>query len=299
MNEEHPTFKETGPDQFIHEIASPLIAVRNGKEEYVSGTAFVIGRFFAITAYHVLADFVERYEGVRDVESSLNISFEILLFLTQNKGRDIMPMKVMRVWRSAPLDLAVIALGVPHDWPDDYRWKAPAISLLPPKVGTRISAFGFATPELTPSSTDEPSLVNLHPVTATGLVQEIHHDRRDAVRLPFPCFCTNARFDGGMSGGPVFNEDGCVCGVVCSSFPALNADESHVSYVSTLWPIIGTMIDATESSASGASYYPLHDLFKSGAIYTSDLDHVELVVNESGTRVPSVRYDRKIWEKSE
>ena len=141
--------------------------------------------------------------------------------------------------------------------------------------------------------------MNLHPVTATGLVQEIHHDRRDAVRLPFPCFRTNARFDGGMSGGPVFNEDGLVCGVVCSSFPALSADEPHVSYASTIWPMIGTMLDATESSVSGAPYYPLYNLFKSGAIYASDLDHVELAVNENGARVPSARYNRKAWENSE
>ena len=76
------TFVETGPENLVHEIVSPIIAVRNGREEFVSGTAFMIGRGFALTAHHVISDFVARYEGVRDVESNLNATYEMLVLLT-------------------------------------------------------------------------------------------------------------------------------------------------------------------------------------------------------------------------
>ena len=35
--------------------------------------------------------------------------------------------------------------------------------------------------------------------------------------LPFPCYHVGARFDAGMSGGPVFDEYGSLCGLVCAS----------------------------------------------------------------------------------
>jgi len=55
-------------------------------------------------------------------------------------------------------------------------------------------------------------------LTATrGKIEEVHPVSRDAVRLNFPCFLTDARYDAGMSGSPVASDDGRVVGVVCSS----------------------------------------------------------------------------------
>lgn len=139
-----PAFVSTPAEQPIHQLASPLIATCNGQVEFVSGTAFVVGRGYALTAYHVIADFLARYEGVQDPVAQLDVSFELLLFVSLDEGKRTLPMKVLRVWRSAPLDIAVLALGVPEDLPDDYRWKVPRLRLLPPKVGAHISAFGFA-----------------------------------------------------------------------------------------------------------------------------------------------------------
>lgn len=292
-----PTFKETPSDQVIHEIASPIIAVRNGQEEIVSGTAFVIGQGIAITAYHVIADFVERYEGIRDVESYLNISFEILLFLSLNQAKDVLPIKVLRLWSSKPLDIAILALGVPDGWPDNYVWKTPQLNLLPPKVGERIAAFGFALSDVRHNEGEPHPTIDLHPRTSTGIVSQIHHQARDSSRMPFPCFQTNARFDGGMSGGPVFDSSGSVCGIICSNLPPTDEDEEHISYASTLWPIAGIAVDAGEKSFSTGIYYPFMQVLQSGAVSAKDLENVSVERGTGDLWSPMATYDAKAWEE--
>ncbi|HWZ71257.1 MAG TPA: trypsin-like peptidase domain-containing protein [Casimicrobiaceae bacterium] len=295
---QEPTFKESGPEQLIHEIAMPLIAVaQDGNQEYVSGTAFVIGRGWALTAFHVLDDFVLRYEGVRVGDGNPNISFQILAFLTVEAGKKVLPLRVMRIWRATPLDIAVLAFGVDNDWPDDYVWKVPALDLLPPKCGTPIFGFGFANPSLDRPGNAGPPLLNLHPRTTTGHVIEIHHELRDTSRLPFPCFRSNARFDGGMSGGPVFNKaSGKLCGVICSSLPGTNPDEEHVSYVSSLWPIIATPIDATDTEVSGAARYPLMRLFENRILNATNLERVGLTLDSERRTIPFAHYNRAEWD---
>ena len=264
-----PYFKETSPDQIIHEIAMPLIAVghRHGQvEEYVAGTAFVIAHSYALTAYHVIEDLVGRYEGHAHHAGALDVRFELLTLLSLDGNTRQLPMKALRIWRTAPLDMAILALGVPQDWPTDYRWKVPVLQLLPPKPGDEIVAFGFANTTVI-AREGEPSEVLLHPSTAMGHVIEVHHNARDSYRLNFPCFRTDARFDGGMSGGPVLNNrTGQICGVVCSSLPPNADDESHVSYASTLWPIVGTPLDDPTKPVGDSPTTRLIRLMETGLI---------------------------------
>jgi hypothetical protein len=56
-------FTRTEATQLIHQVVTPLIAVRDGREEYVSGSAVVVAPGWAITAYHVIEDFLKRYAG--------------------------------------------------------------------------------------------------------------------------------------------------------------------------------------------------------------------------------------------
>jgi hypothetical protein len=38
-----PDFKSTSITQPVHRVVTPLLTIRDGREEYASGTAFVIG----------------------------------------------------------------------------------------------------------------------------------------------------------------------------------------------------------------------------------------------------------------
>jgi hypothetical protein len=68
--------------------------------------------------------------------------------------------------------------------------------------------------------------------------------------LSFPCFQVNARFDHGMSGGPVFDETGCLVGVICASLPGEDGAE-HVSYVAGLAPMLDMSIMRPPAKARG------------------------------------------------
>ncbi len=126
--------------------------------------------------------------------------------------------------------------------------------------------------------------------TTTGTVLEVHHERRDSARLPFPCFRTDARFDGGMSGAPVFDENGHVCGVICSNLPPAAPDGEHVSYVSTLWPLLAIPIDAPWDRYPAGTRYPLYEYAAAGILDTVGLEHVALEKRPEGDRV-ICRYD--------
>jgi hypothetical protein len=89
-------------------------------------------------------------------------------------------------------------------------------------------------------------------VASIGEVRKVYYARRDSSHLPFPCYQVSARFDRNMSGGPVFDEDGLLCGIVCNGMedrPAAEAvcnvieDEAEaepVSHAAALWPIFAS-----------------------------------------------------------
>jgi hypothetical protein len=156
-------------------------------------------------------------------------------------------------------------------------WKTPKMNLLPPNVGTRIQGFGYPKSEITDMILNEKN-INLtwgdSPSTTIGKVMEIHSEKRDSSMLNFPCFRTNARMDTGMSGGPVFNEKGELCGIVCSSL-----EMENVSYVASLWPSMATMIDFEREDIAPGTKYPVLDLVRSG--YMSALNWQKLSLEDN------------------
>jgi len=162
--------------------------------------------------------------------------------------------------------------------PEGFIPGAPQIDLAPPAVGERVHAFGY--PKTKVESTPERLLVALDGHTSGGDVAEIHHVRRDRSMLNFPCFAVNMRVDGGMSGGPVFNADGHLCGIACSSFDL--GDDGHVAYVSTLWPLLGMAITIPIEDPPSMPY-PTRVLFERSIVAGIGWKEVGIVVTEVGT----------------
>jgi hypothetical protein len=295
-DQEETPFRKARDDEFFHEIASPLIALRNGKEERVEGTLTVIGRGIGLTAQHVLAELLHRYDDVDDAGldgTELSITFQLLGLVRRNGGKDAFPLHIRRCWSFGPTDLAIVEL-IPDSAADlTIPWSIPMMSLLPPRVGTRVAAFGFPNCSITRDSDQSRPMFNWSPTVSTGIVEWIDHSMRDKVMLPFPCYRTNARFDGGMSGGPVFDERGCLCGIICSSYPHINGDDAHISYVSTLWPIVGARIPI----GPNGSFHTIYELFTAGVMRAIDLQSVNFRIDEKGNYRSKAEYSEALWEE--
>ena len=163
---------------------------------------------------------------------------------------------VRRIWPSPHSDIAFLKLEPWSETATKHKWRWPVLNVLPPAVGSRVSAFGYHSSFITPGAeiTWQQAASNSH-----GRVEEVFDVRRDTVQLAFPCFSVDARFDGGMIGGPVFNEAGEMCGLVCSSIPAAPPETRHTSFVTSLWPALGVPLDMNRVGKP-QGFYPAIEL---------------------------------------
>jgi hypothetical protein len=61
--------------------------------------------------------------------------------------------------------------------------------------------------------------------------------------------------------------------MICSSLPASSPDEDHVSYVASLWPITGVMLDVPHAEKSPGSRYPLLAIVRGVAVDARRVSH--------------------------
>ena len=111
--------------------------------------------------------------------------------------------------------------------------KVGFMDVYPPSVGTSVAAVGFPKTKLDTTKGIQGLGLGLNPSVTTGRVTAVYEDHRDLGMLDFPCFEIATHVFGGMSGGPVYNETGRLCGIVCASM------EGHPTfYAVTLWPAL-------------------------------------------------------------
>ena len=271
-----PTWRGTSLDSPVTKVAIPLMTAV-GSELYASGTACIIAPWLAITARHVVEDHFERFLGRRP-NTTDEASHITRTYIVPGGGQPVIPLVVQRTWYLEPYDIAVLYPSPGSEMDPNHVWDLPTFSLLPPRAGSRISAFGYPNSKFVSIGTNNYEL-QLDAHTTDGIVQEVHHEKRDGVRLSFPCFRTNARFDGGMSGAPVFNDQGSVCGLICSSLPPTTPDEDHASYVSTIWPMLLIQIDAPWGRYPAGTRYCLYEYAQEKIIPTIGLKF--LILNKS------------------
>jgi hypothetical protein len=210
--------------------------------------------------------------------------------LAQLLGETLNLWAVTRLWTSTLTDIVVLRLTPYSPGARNYRFRHLTLDLLPPWVGERINAFGFR--ENVTIQDERAIQVQLRPSSSQGTVAEIHHERRDAGMLRFPCFRTNARFDHGMSGGPVFNSSGHLCGLICDSLPAANENEEHASYAASLWPAMAIPIDIDRAGRPPGVRYHLFELVADNILVARNADRIILEANDGlgtpriGLRLP-------------
>ncbi|RFP27443.1 serine protease [Duganella sp. BJB476] len=286
QQETQPQFSPTGHETPLTEYAILLIASK-GEKCFASGTAIIVGSNLAITATHVISDFMKMFDNVdypQDGAFTADFSIQAVQIIGQQQ---IAVWNVVKTYNATALDITFLAL-LPHtDTAEAYRWRIPVIALTPPATGSTVLAFGYPRSSAKIAglfSGDVEISVISEPAQATGTVLEVYPQSRDSVMAPFPCFLTNARLDGGMSGGPVFDDQGRLCGIVCSSLPPSEDDDSHSSTVSLLWPALVTEMDLPVTGLPPGGKYEVLELAKLGIIVVEDIERLRVQRHADGSK---------------
>lgn len=211
---------------------------------YPCGTAFLVGPNLAMTATHVLDQpFDRRFHDCPPEEFAV-VAFQVvarrpspLLWRVKSMGR--YPSLSEKYDR--PFDIGLLALtpfGEAISEIEPYRHLFFELNVATPRINARIVAYGFTKSRLQPSLEDPMEYTLTHTFQRVeGTITAVHFPMRDQAGMPFPCFEIDGDFDPGMSGGPVLNSHGHVCGVIS------RGSGLGVSWASVLWPALGISIE--------------------------------------------------------
>ncbi len=263
-------FKATELESPITEHALVLVG-GNDIETYALGSAVFIAAELAITAKHVVEEFWNRlgaghrFEGGRPLEGQ----FSILAVQYPGASSDPALWRVSFVWGARFTDIAFLALTSANNLAERYAWDSTLkLNLLPPTLGERVVGFGYAASAVEITEVGQMRLA-LHPSTTGGMVTAVFPEYRDRGMLKFPCFEINTHFVGGMSGGPLFNEAGELCGVICAS-----RDGEPIAYGATLWPAMGTVITHQGPGMVCKGAYPVFEMAQVGILAASGWERI-------------------------
>lgn len=263
----------------ISESVMPLVATTPSQQVFNIGTCFVISSFgLVLSAEHCLKGTITRLErgGDRKVlnapdDQVLRLKdFALAVFWTRTKldGRlEGMPWPVYGAHAVRPLDVMAATLKPAVDdlTEQAFRFRSLPISPAMPPASSRVFALGYhemndvgnfgllASSDEKPNSAPRQMYVEREQrfSVAVGHVENIYSERMDRGMCKFPCFTLDldTELPHGFSGGPVINENGCVCGVVSGGRVA-----------SLLYPALLTPVEL----ASGSTQ--LLDLVRDGHI---------------------------------
>jgi len=259
-----PFFRDSPPTDPIQEFALRVVVELPNWELHVIGTATLIGVHLAVTAKHVL-EYANRTFGAKRTQQGIEVDTYSLRLYQVLPGPVYRIWNVFRAWCSSS-DIAILQLGLDGASGTETKieWRSPLVRVVPPPTDQKVLAFGYRESriEVTESAGGVHHIVlNDIPTTSAGHVGAIFPERRDSSMLTFPCFEVHARFVPGMSGGLVIDENGALCGLVCSGIQLDDPNAIPISYAVTLWPMLQTEISADRGDAYPRGVtYPMIDL---------------------------------------
>jgi hypothetical protein len=269
----HEWVKKTDLSSPITERAVLLVG-RDGilPTKAIGSGVFVADRLI-MTARHVVQGYWDIYNNPKvrmDLPGKKMADFE--MFAVQAPGNSSEP----ALWAASKVavcpysDLALISV-VPVD--ELAKGQPPLrplrLNILPPAKGEKIMAFGYASTSVA-AETGQQVRFQLNPSTSMGTITEVFPDKRDSSLLSFPSYEVQAHFIGGMSGGPIFNQAGELCGLICSGY-----DDAPVAYGVVLWPMVGIRIDHRVRGVVSEPPYTILELAAVGLMDVRDWQYVK------------------------
>ncbi len=123
--------------------------------------------------------------------------------------------------------------------PPERSFNLATISTRLPKIGERllISGFRAGANEFEVGRQGGSDELTGSIVISTGVVTAIYLEGRDRYLIPWPVLEVNCPSLGGMSGGPIFDLNGKLVGILCSGVDS-EIENEGTSYVSMLFPAL-------------------------------------------------------------
>lgn len=218
-----------GPLDSLYQPGDSIVAIGGFEDGNVVayGSGVMVAPGIVLTASHVLDEFANRDTGP-----------VFCTFLPDGVARAWLPFETNKAVRTPELigiglserqvvsDLSLVSCVLMSEAHEQHALMMAQLKIELPLPGQRLWAIGFRLGHI---NTDGNGLT---PLVSSGLVTACFPHGRDR-NLASPCVEVAMNTLGGMSGGPVFNEDGQVVGIVSSS---LN-DGAHdgPSYVTLAW----------------------------------------------------------------
>lgn len=271
----------------------PIFAIADGNIIPL-GTGFsIMTNGLLMTAKHVVEEFLMPNPKRRDGSGYYKDCSLYALHLTSsthgpdNELHNGGPWQIVKAHFAPELDIAFCWLRAMYKDGKPYMIPTVRLSLELPPVGSRILGFGYhkSTAKVSSEIVDGRTVVEYsHEVSLSeGFVAEIlapQGFRR------FPHFMSDARFEPGMSGGPIFKENGTVCGVICSSLGGCDEDTGYISYVSLIWPAFAIAVETKFAEGGDLELVSIFELAKRKFISCDhSLDRVEIVETNVGRQI--------------
>ncbi len=220
------------------------------------GSGVIIGDGLALTAKHVIQnafrqnektqfpgeDLLSRGTDTEFAPYTLTAkALTIRAIHTQTKLPRLLMWEVETAWMDAFSDLALLRLQPSKHSANVYFESFVGMTAEIPPIGQTVAAFGYHSPEVELCIRYEEYselAVRIHPTTTTGEVLAVAESSETAIACGkrFPGYRTEMVLKDSMSGGPVFNEAGELCGLISSTF--VEEDGASFSYIAALWPLL-------------------------------------------------------------
>jgi len=241
--------KDVGMAHPAMQFSLPLISNHDGEQRCI-GTAFPVAPGLAITAEHVVDDWVN-YQEKKDGYRRSDTTFSVLALQWHQDA--LWPWVVDAIYTSKSADIAFLCFAKPS-WrgtaPGQIQPPSARLSFNPPDVGKEVRIFGF------PESRIENNVLIISPSECVARVRQIAWEAEGNAR-PYSHVELDGEMLGGMSGGPCFDRDWNVVGVNSRGWTFLDAPP--ISYMALLWPAMNVEIDLFKTGR-----FPAGELFKKG-----------------------------------
>lgn len=197
-----------------------------GDKQQAIGSAVMVAPGVALTAAHVVNNY---WEELRSGET------EAMLFGIANTGIQIWRPKTVTCVEAT--DTAILGLTAASKLPPNSTFEHSVISTRIPSVGENVVLAGTRGPDASALGPKTRTALDLF--AAQGPVTErfVFPTGRDSLMLPWPTIYFDCPSIGGMSGGPAFDEAGCLIGILSASM-GNTMDDATPSYVSLIYPAL-------------------------------------------------------------